>query len=504
MIKRYSVIFLLSLIFHVSFGNSSIYFNSNCKEIYNNTINLNFELAQQLIERERALSNNSNFALDYLECFNLYIKILVSEDKSTYSLFLQKRDAFLDNIEENLIETDPYYNYYITDVYIQSSFLRFRFNEKIKAAYDVIKANKYLTYNLSNHPNFIYNYKCKGIISFMTGLIPDEYKWVTNIISVNPDIDKGISYLYKFYEQTNNQDFTYLKTEALFLLSNMLAKTNKDFDPNIFKYFKLSIEKGETNPLLFYSYISYLKKYRKNEDILYLSNNLFFDKFAKKFPYLFYYIGVANMNQLDAKKSIFFFEKYLTYKLNNNYTKSTYQKIAWVYLLNNDTANYINSLNKIKRFNYISILEEDKNAEIYLYELSSKKYPNINLLKSRVLFDGGYYTQSLKNIATRQVFESLKNNDEKIEYYYRQAQNYRYLDKTDLAIEYFNLATSNSNNSSNFVVANSYLSMGEIYYKQKLFNQAESNLKKCLKENPNQYKYSIHQKAKYYLKHLTD
>jgi tetratricopeptide (TPR) repeat protein len=158
--------------------------------------------------------------------------------------------------------------------------------------------------------------------------------------------------------------------------------------------------------------------------------------------------------------------------------------------VNNTPLEYDKYIQQINR----SVVNTEQD-QVALFEQQSQQKPLVPLLKARLLFDGGYYTESMEELTSLKT-ENLFNSIYQLEYYYRLARNYEKQENFTRAIYLFNKVIIDGSSIANYYAANAALNAGNIC--EQLFNkkQAQFYYKKCLSLSPNQYKESIHQKAK--------
>jgi len=135
--------------------------------------------------------------------------------------------------------------------------------------------------------------------------------------------------------------------------------------------------------------------------------------------------------------------------------------------------------------------DSDKKA---LSDFNSKEFPDIHLLRSQLLFDGGYYDRSLGELA---LFNQnpIKSEHHALEYLYRLGRVYNESGKLQDAIHYYNLTIEKGQDKQWYFAANAALQLGIIYENMKKTDLARSYYKKCLSMNPSEYRNSIAQKA---------
>ena len=103
-----------------------------------------------------------------------------------------------------------------------------------------------------------------------------------------------------------------------------------------------------------------------------------------KIPALNYLLGSAKLNRMDSDTPMALYN-YIKDFRGINFIKDAYLKLAYHYLLQNDSEKYYDYLKLVRSRGY-AIDGKDK---IALREANEPK-PDIDLLKARFYFDGGY------------------------------------------------------------------------------------------------------------------
>ena len=124
------------------------------------------------------------------------------------------------------------------------------------------------------------------------------------------------------------------------------------------------------------------------------------------------------------------YHKFLVNFKGQNYIKDAWQKIAWAELLDNDTASYLKNMQQVLNYGKGNI-DADKSAE---KAAKNGTIPNIELLKCRLLFDGGYYEKAQK------ILNAINDDElslaEKVEKNYRLGRIAHRLRNYELAKKY--------------------------------------------------------------------
>jgi tetratricopeptide (TPR) repeat protein len=217
------------------------------------------------------------------------------------------------------------------------------------------------------------------------------------------------------------------------------------------------------------------------------------------FYYLDYLTGIAKLRRLDKDAS-----KYLYIYVSNfkgiNYIKDTYQKIAWHNYVHGNTELYKSNLKKVLKYGN-TIVDGDKQAE---REAEGNILPNFHLLRGRLLFDGGYYEEAIREMTANTSENFLKDTRDTLEFTYRIGRIYHEWGKTDEAIKNYKETIRLGSESAYYYAANAALKLGNIYEDQKDYNNAIHYYKAAQNMKNEEYRNSINQKAKAGLNRIED
>ena len=209
-----------------------------------------------------------------------------------------------------------------------------------------------------------------------------------------------------------------------------------------------------------------------------------------KFPLFDYLTGLAKLNSLDSDAASYF-KMFLAENKGENHIKSSYQKIAWCYLLKNDTLNYFHFIEKaLKKGD--NLLDIDKQA---LFEAQSHQVPNINLLRARLLFDGGYFQKASDEMNLISLNSFIKIEDQ-TEFLYRSGRIYDEWNKPDTALIFYSKAIEKGKDLPRFFAANAAFESGKIYEAKGDKEKAKYYYTLCMSFENHEYKNGIDQKAK--------
>lgn len=495
--KKISAVFLFLFFFYFT-SFASFDFNANCKSAYEKIINLRFVEGQALIDAEKK-TNEANLIPYYLENYIDFLKIYISEDYDLFNKLKGNEDIRITKIKDSGEESSPYYNYCLADIYLQWAFARCKFYKYIEfanAAGEINKAYSLLEDNKEKHSDFIPNYKGLGLLHTLIGVIPDEYKWTAKIFGITGTISQGVSELSVLLATANkNPDYSYLKTESIFYLTfiQLNLQSNKAQAVKLGKYLSDPANSAmiKDSPLLSYAAASIAMRTGSNDKAVEIL--LARPKGTEYYPfhYLDYITGVAKLNRLDID-SYTYLTDFITNFKGKNYIKAAYRKLAWYYLINNNTVKYKEKLSYVISAG-TTFVDEDKEA---LAEAKSNIAPNITLLKARLLFDGGYYQKAVDILAEKKPSEYCVTTKDFLEFYYRMGRIYDELDQDTRAVTYYELTIKSGSNLSYYFAASSALNLGLIYENKADKVKAKYYYDLCISMKNTEYKSSLNQKAK--------
>ncbi|MGE5318491.1 MAG: tetratricopeptide repeat protein [Chloroflexota bacterium] len=495
--KIFLSIFLYSLVMQVS--SETFIMTKGYESAYMEVLKLKFERARTYI-RDEYNNDPSNIAYKYLESYSDFLKAVISEEEADYTNLLNNKSERIKSIEL-LTATNPWRLYSLAQINLQTSIVELKAGDYLKSAIDLNKAYKQFKENDLKFPAFIPNKAGMGLLHILIGSVPDSYSWITGSLGMEGNINKGRQEILKaMLTSFDDNKYPYIYQECLFLSAFVsLNLVSSDTDSGeLIRIIKTERFKKDLreSPLLIYAISSYYIRRGMNEDALQLLTGRPLDNSYYPFYYLDYLTGVALLNKLDPKAR-FYFLRFVTNFKGKTYKKSAYQHLAWSYLIDNDNTSYLKYISRIPHFGS-NTMENDKEAS---REFAKKSFPNKNLLKARLLFDGGYYKEA------EQVLNNFNQNTltgtEKIEYVYRKARIYHKSGDYQKARLHYLETYKLGKDSDSYYAANSLLNLGNIYELENKINDALWCYEECLRLNYEEFRTSISQKAKAGINRIT-
>ena len=460
-------------------------FNTNCKNAYNLIMQLRLDEAKKLIATEKS-DHPDNLISVFLENYSDCVLIIANEDETDLTTLLPNKDKRLAQLSKGNKDS-PWFKYTQAEVNLQWAFAQLKFEQYYDSFFEIKKGYNLLTENQKQFPDFKENNKTLGLIHAVIGTVPDNYKWAANFLGFNGTITQGISELQTVIDEQPKSIF-YNETLYIYLFLRMHLM-NQPLDA-----WKVVSAKGfpdsSTDELACFLKADIAQHCGLNEEAITILSNRNFPKYTLNFYFLDYLLGESKLNRLDEDANVSL-QKFVNEFHGRNYLKDAYQRTAWYYLLHDDQKQYEYYIGFCKTKG-ATLTDHDQLAK---QEAESGIKPNITLLRSRLLCDGGYYEKALNELLSKHVSDFTSVQD-KIEYIYRLARIYHLWNKVDQSMVYYNATIEMGKSFPYYYAANAALNLGYIYEQKGNTTEAKKYFQMCLDMKNTDYKTSIAQKAK--------
>ncbi|MBC7758351.1 MAG: tetratricopeptide repeat protein, partial [Phormidesmis sp. FL-bin-119] len=342
--------------------------------------------------------------------------------------------------------------------------------------------------NAIKYPSFLPNKKSSGLIDVIFGSIPSNLKGIFSALGIRGNANSGIRTLESLSSTISKSPYSFYKDEVVFFLCYIETDLvhNK---ANYTKIMNLTSTMDDSSLLKTYlqGYVS-ARSAQNDRAIEYLLNRPKGNDYLN-FPVLNYHLGNAKLNRMDNDANLYLINYLKDYK-GINYIKDGYLKLAYYFYLRGDNAKYNTFLKMVKTQGALYD-EKDKQA---LKEANDNP-PDMDLLKARLYFDGGYYPKALAQLAGKDVGDFKLKRDQ-IEFYYRLGRIYDESGRDMDAIVHYQKAINAGKLTSYYYAANAALSIGNIYEKRSDKAKASSFYKQAIAMKDHEYENSIETKAK--------
>ncbi|MBK8566897.1 MAG: tetratricopeptide repeat protein [Saprospiraceae bacterium] len=333
------------------------------------------------------------------------------------------------------------------------------------------------------------NKKDLGILHAVVGTIPDEYKWAVSwLSSLEGSMGKGREELEEVLSFAKKNDFIYEAEIYIYYAYLMLHVQNDNEEAwSIIKKAKLD---PTNNPLACFVMANIAMRTDRGDEAINTLLNRPTGKQFHPFYYLDYMLGLTKLQRLD-KDANSYLQRYVDNYKGRNYIKDSYQKLAWHSLLNGDTDGYRKFMKLCKSKGYTNV-GSDKNAQA---EAVAGEIPAVELLKARVLFDGGRFLKAYDVLKDKKPSDYLAEKN-RLEYYYRMGRITHKLNRHTEALQYYQITMDKGADSPEYFACRAALEKGHILEELGKKKQAKEAYNRCLSLSPSDHKVGLHQQAK--------
>jgi len=460
-------------------------FNARCTEAYKDIFKLKLNDARLIIkeEKQRDPQNGITILLDnYVD----YFDILMSENKPDYERLKDLRSDRVDALEAN-DKNSPYYLYSQAEIYLQWGILKAKFGDYFSSFMDIKKARSLIKDNIAKYPDFAPNQIDNALIDAILGVLPSNLKGIAKFLGMSGNTQTGIAQLDRLHAELGNTKYSIYTDEITFFLCyieiNLLHTNNYN---QLIAYVK---QMEDNNALKDYLGGYVCAKNGHNDEAIQYLEIIQTGKQRLVLPAASYLLGNAKLCRMDSDASIYLL-RYINEYRGSKYIKDTYLKLAYYYLLDNDISKYNYYLN-LARTKGSVIDEKDKQA---LREANDSPV-NIDLLKARLFYDGGYYPKTLALLNNKQQ-NDFKLPRDQIEYTYRIGRVYEKTGKFNEAIACYQKVISLGKSTPYYFAANAALGTANIYELKKDNDKAAYYYHVALDMKNHEYQNSTEYEAK--------
>lgn len=463
--------------------------NARLRAAYTEIIELRLENGRRLLQLEEQESPGNGLSVLY-ENYIDFLQAFITEEQVYFEKFKKLKSERIRKLEKDPSNVQsPFHQYAVAEMIMQEAMLKIKFREYISAAQDIRKAYKMVEKNKAVFPTFLLNKKLSGFLHTLVGAVPREYHWLVELAGMEGTVPQGREELRSLYLLLENSEWKMYRQEILFYLSNIHNSffRNEDHAEDLLNWMRPYTERST---LMKYCYANVVMKMGRNDEALaMLTKPVINAGQAFPFPYLEYKTGLARLRKLDLRSNQNI-DEFLRQSNGLNYQKSAYQKLAWIQYLAGRSASYEALMVQVRKVGAVNV-DEDKEAE---NEAISGELPNRILLRSRLLFDGGYYSASLAEIAGQPI-DSFPRYKDQLEVTYRLARIMHRMNNMEKAVRYYEQTIKNGSAVKFYFAANSALLLGNIYEENGDLERARSYYNLCLSFRGHEYQNSIDQKA---------
>lgn len=487
MIKRLLLLSFLINIVLFSQAQKVYEFNSTCQQAYQEITKLKINNGLALIEKAKR-QNPNNLIPVLLESYIDFYILFLNEDPKDYQIrypkFSERIDLLLDGPKSS-----PFYLYCLSTVRMHKAASAIKVGKLWDAGWDFRKAYLLIKENKKEFPTFAPNDLMYGALQAVVGTIPKGYKWIASLFGMRGSLTEGMRIVSGFINSNDPWAKAFFNEAAFVYPYLMFYIENKKDEALAFtQQRKLDLVNNHLHAYMAANLAINNKQSEFAKNVILNRNRS--DEYLKVSIWDFE-LGFTKLYHLETQEAIKYLESFTNNFKGNFYVKDVYQKLSWCYYLQGNMAK-AEETRKNVLLKGSTESDADKQA---LKDAKLGKWPNILLLKARLLSDGGYHNDAAALLKGKTENDFIKP-DEKLEFAYRMARIYDDLGRDDDAIRFYQVAIRLGENRKEHYAARAALQTGQIYEKRGQKSAAITWYQRCLDMDDHEYKNSLDQRAK--------
>lgn len=461
---------------------------SNYAKVHRLLLEMEIPKARNLLEQ----TNYSSTHHPYYDSYASFLEVVLGQRQNA-------TDTVYQSISENISllksqsPKDALMLYYQADMHLMLCVLSIQKQELVKAFSNYWAFYKQQKSNVKKYPDFDLNQKHQFIAAV--------FQFWINSWFLNDNVDER-----RFWEENYPASLKNLlgKTESQPLIQQELVIIDALLQTNFNNYSKGTlpcclngIKKNNLGPIALYARALCYNKSNQHASglkTLQLADSLGFNQ---RIPMLDLMLGVALLNHLDDN-AVYSLKRFVNNPAIENQIAYGKLKLAWYYFIFDDK-------DKVQAL-VAEILASDKNTSPQdkqaVYEATHAANWKPELLKSRLLFDGGNYTASAAVLLQSKNQVTNFKREQKLEYSYRLARAYHQLNDYKKAVLFYEMAIDTDFTADYYYPCYAAFYLGQVYQAMKRNEMAAKYFHLCLKLDAPIYQSEIHKRAQMELRKL--
>ncbi|MFN4081059.1 MAG: tetratricopeptide repeat protein [Saprospiraceae bacterium] len=458
------------------------------KDAYQKAVRLRLGEARSAIEALKKSEPDNLFPI-FIANYVDFLTAFLSDAPSDYNRLSKGMSPRLSQLAKG-DPRSPWHLYAQAEIRFQWALLRGRFNNYMSSLSEIKQASALLEENARRHPDFAPNKKSLALIHALAGSTPEEYRWMLKAAGgLSGSVQQGMREMAELIAFAEQNEYLF-EDEARFLYAYMQLYIDNKPDA-AWSTLRKKSPNPATEPLAAYLTASMAMRIGKNDEAIALLSALPQSPPYTPIPYRDFLLGQAKLARLDAdadKPLLRFVNRFK----GETGVKEAYQKLAWHALIHNDRQGYHKYMSLVKTKG-AQQSDTDKQA---LREAESGLTPDPDLLRARLLFDGGYYNKAFALLRDKSATYAAADERFRLEYDYRMGRIAHKLERFAEAEKHYKQTIRNGQKSPAHYACNAALQLGEMYEQQQQPALAREAYRQCLSISPEDYAAALHARAK--------
>jgi tetratricopeptide (TPR) repeat protein len=462
-------------------------FNSVCQQAYQEITKLRIAPGLVLVEKARQ-QNPDNLIPVLLESYADFYTLFLNEDPKEYQALYPKFLQRIDQLNEGP-KSSPFYYYCLSMLRMQRAAASIKFGKFWDAGWDCRRAYQLIKENRKQFPTFSPNELGYGALQAITGTIPKGYKWLAAIFGMRGSQTEGMR-IVKGFINSNDPWAKLFFNEAAFMYPYLLfyLENKKEEALAFTQQRKLDLVNNHLHAYMAANLGINNKQSEFARNIILNRNRS--EDYLKTSVWDFE-LGYTRLYHLETQEAARNLESFLANFRGKFYVKDALQKLSWCYYLQGNLSK-AEEIRKRVLQKGATDSDADKQA---LRDAKTGRWPNILLLKARLLSDGGYHSDAAALLQGK-TEDDFPAEEDKLEFAYRVARIYDDLGRDEDAIRNYLIAIRMGEHRTEYFAARAALQIGQIYEKKGQKAMAIQYYQRCIDMDDHEYKNSLDQRAK--------
>jgi tetratricopeptide (TPR) repeat protein len=481
------LILLLVVITSCAHAQKVYEFNSTCQQAYQEISMLRLNAGLALVDKARQQNPNNLIPL-LLESYADFYRLFLNEDPADYRQYYPAFARRIELLKEGP-ESSPFYGFCLSTVRVQKAAVSVKFGKFWDAGWEFRRAYQDIKQARKDFPTFTPNDLIYGALQAITGTIPKGYKWIAGIFGMKGSLNEGMKMVRGFVNSSDPWAHVFFNEAAFIYPYLMFYLENKKDEAIAFAQQKrMDLENNHLHAYMAANLCINNQQSALAQKII-LGRNLSGEYLPT--PVWDFELGFTRLYRLEIPQAARHFENFVNNFRGTFYMRDALQKLSWCYYLQGNMAKAEETRKRILQKGATNS-DADKQA---LKDAKTGKWPNMLLLKARLLSDGGFASEAA-GLLQGKTEDDFAAEEEKLEFAYRAGRIYDALERDDDAIRNYLIAIRMGEHRKEYFAARAAVQIGYIYEKRGQKALAIQYYQRCLDMDDHEFKDSLDQRAK--------
>ncbi|MCK5822332.1 MAG: hypothetical protein KAH17_10600 [Bacteroidales bacterium] len=414
---------------------------------------------------------NQSSAKSELISLELFLQLMTNQTESEYDRFLQESKRLAKDFRKDFGNTSFKSSLFLFRLHMYRAISSAQFEKYGVAAKDIIQSHKAYKRMLERHPAHPLTKMARGFFAVLVKQVPDRYGKFVKLAGFDEVQEDGFRLLKSAYKQSKGSDDTLVAETGLLWVLCLW-----EFDPNhehAHEAWQMLDDNKQISALALTRYVGLLSGFKSGKmDIV----NSILDKMEEddqmdRLSYSYYQRGKYRLFCREAE-CVDDFNRFIEKAGQGNYVKSAWLRTGFYWTIIGDESRAEYCFEQVGNQG-VSLYWNDSQA---MNEVLGVVRPHPKLLSLRLLYDGAFYEECLKEAEQLLSANQGETDSFLAEVYYRKARSFESLHQTAKALDIYELILRDFREVKSYHIPQSALFAAEILVEQRHNQKAISYL----------------------------